>query len=365
MHTLQNLLTDSLGAVYTAASVEIRHRNAVIYRAQFGTTDREGDLLNGAPVKKDTLFDLASLTKLFTTTAFLRLVEAGRVKIDTPLSDILPEFSGARPIRPYDDPLNLGQMVSVVPPTTETVDASAITFRQVLSHSSGLPAWVNLRLAATEAERRQMILESPFAYPSGSRVVYSDVGFMLLGLAIEKITDAPLKSALNRLVIRPLEMDARFGKIAENVPPTEFDQAWRGRRVWGEVHDENAATLNGIAGHAGLFGTASDCATLGQIYLSEGGGFIGKRLAREATTHQIADRGLGWMMRSAEGSSSGQFFSAESYGHTGFVGTSLWVDPGRKIVAALLTNNVFFGRDKTAILAFRPRFHDALIEALG
>ncbi len=367
MKALETFIKDGLGKVFTAASVEIRLRGGVIYRGAFGSLDPEGALIGEYPkVVRDTLFDYASLTKLFTTLAFFRLVEAGHVSMDAPVGSVLREFNGLRAILPYEHPLNLGEMVAVVPPTEDKADAGAVTFRHLLTHSSGLPAWLNLRRADSIPERLTACLHSPFAYPTGSQVVYSDVGYILLGLAIAHIADQPLGEAMKRLVAKPLELAIRYGPFHNGegkYPPTEFCQ-WRQRRVIGEVHDENAATLGGVAGHAGLFGTATDLAILGQLYLADGGGFLSPRLAREATRPQIGDRGLGWMMRSPEGSSSGGFFSPDSYGHTGFVGNSLWVDPERQLVAALLTNNVFFGREKEAIIAFRKQFHDTLIQAL-
>lgn len=367
MQRLDALLNAGLGTGFTAASVEVRLRGATVYRAALGSLDPGGILTGDYPrVARDTLFDYASLTKLFTATAFFRLVDAGRVTLDTPVVDILPEFAGQRPIRPYDHPLQPGELVAVVPPTDVLIDASTITFRHLLTHSSGLPAWINLRKAADAPSRMAMCYNTPFAYPPSSTVVYSDVGLILLGEAIARLSDATLNTALRRLVLVPLDLHARYGPIPNafgQVPPTEFCQ-WRERRIVGEVHDENAATLGGVAGHAGLFGTASDMATLAQLYLADGGGFITSRLAREATRRHIGDRGLGWMLRSAEGSSSGHYFSAESYGHTGFVGNSVWVDPVRQVVCVVLTNNVFFGRQKDAIIAFRVNFHDALIHAL-
>jgi serine-type D-Ala-D-Ala carboxypeptidase len=365
LKALDDLLHEGLGKVYTAASAEIRQRGAVIYRAAVGSLDPDGQLDPDCPqTRPDTLFDFASLTKLYTATAFFRLVDAGRVTVDALVKSILPRFDGARPIRPYPDPLNLGKHIEVVPTTDQTVDAGAVTFKHLLTHSSGLPAWINLREADTEDARREMCLATPFAYPMGAQVVYSDVGFILIGMAIEQLADWPLDQAMKRLVQKPLDLTIRFGPIPPgNVAPTEFCQ-WRQRRIVGEVHDENSATLHGVAGHAGLFGTAADVTTLGQTYLADGGGFISPRLAREATRLHIGDRGLGWQMRSPEGSSSGHYFSANSYGHTGFVGNSVWVDPQRQLVCTLLTNRVFFGRDPQAITAFRPRFHDTLIQSL-
>ncbi|HVO41708.1 MAG TPA: serine hydrolase [Aggregatilineales bacterium] len=358
------MLRGSVGSAFTAVSAEIRQHGIPVLKTSYGTLDPQGKtnpLMS--PVQIDTLFDLASLTKLFTTMAFFRLVDSRKVTLNTPVGAILPAFQGARPIRPYPNPLNIGELVSVVPPTDAAFDAGTVTFEHLLTHSSGLPAWLNLRDRATEAERLALCLTTPFAYPTGSQVLYSDIGYILLGKAIEQLTGQLLDLALPALVLRPLGLATRYGPIRTNVAPTEFDP-WRGRRLVGEVHDENAATLRGVAGHAGLFGTCTDVAALGQLYLEHGAGFISQALAEAATRPHIADRGLGWMMRTPEGSSSGRYFSPNSYGHTGFVGTSLWVDPQRELVCALLTNNVFFGRHKEAIVAFRRAFHDTVIEAL-
>lgn len=363
MQALDKLLRDNVGKVYTAASVEIRLRGGVIYRAAFGTLDPGGKLDGAHPARTDTLFDLASLTKLFTTTAFFRLIDGGRVTLDTPVCKVLPEFTGPRPIRPYPNPLVPGEFVTVVLPTDETVDAGAVKFRDLLTHASGLPAWINLREADSEPARRTLCLTTPFSYPTGTQVVYSDVGYLLLGMAIERLTDRPLDKAMKILVQKPLYLGIQYGPVDPgNVAPTEFCQ-WRQCRVVGEVHDENAATLHGVAGHAGLFGTAADVATLGHVYLMEGSCFISTRLAREAVVPQVADRGLGWMTNT-EGASCGRYFSPNSFGHTGFTGTSVWVDPERQLVCALLTNRVFFGRDPEPITAFRRTFHDTVIEAL-
>lgn len=363
MNPIDDLLRAELGKTFTAASVEVRQQGAVLYRRAIGSLDPEGNLEGAYPrVTKATPFDYASLTKLFVTSALFRLIDAGHLTLDTPLGAILPEFNGLRPIAPYPNPLNTGEMVHVVPPTPAMVDAGAVRLRDLLTHSSGLPAWLNLREYPDVPSRRMACLTTPFAYPIGSAVVYSDVGYILIGLAIEKIAGARLDEAMKRLVQQPLDLSIRYGPV-EGAPPTEFCK-WRERRIVGEVHDENSATLGGIAGHAGLFGTANDCALLGQLYLAEGGGFISPRLAREATRQHIGDRGLGWMMRTPGKTSSGAHFSANSYGHTGFVGNSLWVDPERQLVCALLTNNVFFGRNPDAIYDFRVRFHDTLITVL-
>jgi CubicO group peptidase (beta-lactamase class C family) len=362
MRQLDDVLRSGLGRVYTAASVEVRQHGKLIYQAVCGDLDPDGKP-GGHPVQPDTWFDLASLTKLFITTAFLRLVDAGRVSLDQSVGAVLSEFNGLRPIRAYEHPLIPGSFIEIVPPTDQAVDASAATFRQLLTHSSGLPAWRNLHLAEDNAARLRLCQMTPFAYPTSSRVLYSDIGLILVGLALERLTGLPLDSALRQLVLEPLHLTARYGPLPRgNVAPTEICP-WRKRRLVGEVDDENCATLDGIAGHAGLFGTAADVASLGQLYLDGGGELISAPLAHDATHVQVENRGLGWAINTVP-SSAGARFSAESYGHTGFTGTSLWVDPARQLACALLTNRVFFGRDAAQVEQFRPLFHDTLIACL-
>jgi len=365
---INTFLAHGLGSIYSAVSVHVLRDNMPIFSAAFGTGDPDGRFEQTSAVNADTFFDLASLTKLFTTTALFRLIDAGHATLDTPLVTVLPEFDGVRPIRPYPHPLNTGEWVEVVPPTELKINASMITLRQLLSHSSGLPAWLNLRYLPDNVARLQACFTTPFAYPPGTRVVYSDIGYILLGEVVTRLSGKDsLATAIQTLVLHPLGMTVHYRhapadlSVQVAVAPTEFCQ-WRQRRIVGEVHDENAASFGGISGHAGLFGTARDVAALGQVYLDHGSGFISPELVQEATRMQIEDRGLGWMLRSAELSSSGQYFSPGSYGHTGFTGTSLWIDPERRIVCALLTNAVFYGRDRMAILKFRRDFHDMLIE---
>lgn len=377
---LNTLLRGGVGTVYTAVSVQVWQRGVRIYEGAFGTLDPDGRFDQGEPTTPQTFFDLASLTKLFTVTAFFRLIhtatsegciDARPITLDTPIVAVLPEFAGQRPIRPYPHPLNTGEWVEVVPPTDVLVDSKTITFRQLLTHSSGLPAWLNLRHESDNAARLRMCFTTPFAYPPDTQVVYSDIGLILLGEALARLMGMPLAETVQTLVLTPLGSTAHYRpapadpKVSQtHVAPTEFCN-WRKRRIIGEVHDENAASFGGVAGHAGLFGTAADVASLAQIYLDGGAGLITPDLVRDATRLHIGDRGLGWMMRSPEGSSSGRYFSPTSYGHTGFTGTSVWVDPERQLVCVLLTNRVFFGRNADPIISFRRTFHDAVIETLA
>jgi len=201
---------------------------------------------------------------------------------------------------------------------------------------------------------------------------------MLLGEAVTRLGRAPLDQVIRQRVTSPLNLSSprfnpvREGHIArEQIAPTEDDPQWRKRRVWGEVHDENACGLGGVAGHAGLFASARDVATFGQAWLTrpEQAFAINTALAQEAKREQAETdgmrRGLGFVIKAYEGASAGDLFSINTYGHTGFTGTSLWIDPDHQLVVACLTNSVYPGRGKPGTLEFRRAVHDLLAEALN
>jgi CubicO group peptidase (beta-lactamase class C family) len=372
---VEAVITGGLDRVFPAAQVHIRHRGQTVFARAYGYLDPE---TRERPAQLDTLFDLASVTKLFVVTAFMTLVEAGEVGLDQPVSTVLPEFSGERPIRPYEDPLKLGQFVEVV---TESgnVDAGQITFRHLLTHTSGLPAWRPIWQQATAEIGRKMALGTHFAYRPGMRTVYSDVGLILLGMAIERLSGQGLEQAVRQRVTAPLglgrtgylpivgrrALDAPEALAPSNIAPTELCR-WRGRRIVGEVHDENAASLGGVAGHAGLFSTADEVALFGQSFLSAAR--LRPDTVAEMTRLQAQDgavrRGLGFALWSPDPEASGNAFSQSAYGHTGFTGTSVWIDPERELIVACNTNRVYFGRDADGILAFRVALHRAIVQLL-
>ncbi len=385
------VMREGTGRVFPAAVLLVAWRGTVLVQRAYGYLDPE---TRRWPVREGSLFDLASLTKLFTATAFMTLVEAGRVSLDVPLADVLPKFRGTRVIGPSQDPKS-GRIVPPDPAFAgREVDLRTITFRHLLTHTSGLAAWRGLyREDGTEGERVPLphlvspqvrarriaaVYRCDLAYPPGERVVYSDLGIVLLGEAIARLADMSLDAYVRQAVLERLGLvRTTFNPLAcgvsrDEIVPTEVC-AWRRRRCWGEVHDENAASLGGVAGHAGLFSTAWEVAVLGQTFLN-GGAYGDVRLlsaetvaemTREQARYGGLSRGLGWALRAREGSSSGRLFGPRSYGHTGFTGTSLWVDPDRELVVVLLTNRVYYGRDPAGIMAFRPRLHDAVVEAMG
>ncbi len=215
---------------------------------------------------------------------------------------------------------------------------------------------------------------SPFVDEPGRHVHYSDLGLILLGEAVSRLhagSGGPdgLAAAIRERVTTPLRLTSvafnpvDHGTLPESVAATELDHRWRGRRCRGEVHDENAAGLGGIAGHAGLFATAADVSALGRAWLERDPRLgIAPELMEQAVSEQVRDgevrRGLGWAIKAETDSSAGDLMSGDTFGHTGFTGTSLYVDPRRQLVAALLTNRVYFGRDFGGIHRYRRALHD-------
>lgn len=364
---LDPFLQQAAGEAIPAAVVHICQDGEGIYQQAVGWLDPEAQSISAS---LDSFFDLASLTKLFTATAFLRLVAAGKVRLDDEVASVLPAFRGERPIRPYEDPLQPGQFVTVSR-EAGLANAGEVTFRQLLAHTSGLPAWRPFYYQPFQ-EIPAALLETFFSYPAGERIVYSDLGFMLLGQAITQLTTYPLDAVINQLVFIALGNPAiQYGPVpAGQAAPTEYC-SWRARRMHGEVHDENAWALGGVAGHAGLFGTAAAVASFGQAWLADLQGanrLLPPWLAAQATGLQAQDgvvrRGLGWAFWSPDPDSPGSPLSRRSFGHTGFTGTSLYVDPERELVVACLTNEVYHGRKERRIGSFRVELHKRVVEAL-
>ena len=310
-------------------------------------------------VKPDIKYDVASLTKVVATTgAAMLLHQRGTLDVETPVGELLPGFVVGRP------------------PGTP---ARRVTLRHLLAHSSGLPGYVEFfRTAHTPSELFRVCLELPFEAQPGARAEYSDPGFILLGKALEVLMREQLHVWSRREIFHRLEMSgtgfAPYRYLAESIPPTENDTTFRNRIIQGEVQDENAAVLDGVAGHAGLFSNVPDLMRfVGEILralhprpdASSSGLF-------EATTVELfaerqkpegSSRALGWDTPS-ENSSSGRHFSARSIGHLGYSGCSLWIDLVADIAVVLLTNRTWPDRKCEAIRTVRPAFHDAIREAL-
>ena len=386
----ENLVDQHLPVTFPALGVCVIHRGETVWRDARGWIDPERQEL---PVTDESLFDLASVTKLFVETSFLVLVDAGAIKLESRLVDVIPEFGRVNPrnIMGGQDP-HTRAFLPVEPQFRgRTVDPAAVTFRHLLTHQSGLPPWRSVYLLAADRPppppthvkhydegrwRRglEFMVEFPFAGSVGDTIRYTDIGIMLLGEAVARLHGRRLDEAVEDLALQPLGLDTiTYNPMLNGVPrdrivPTELDKHWRQRRAWGEVHDENACGVGGIAGHAGLFATALDVARFGQAWLAGDARLgISSRLRHLATTQQATGQirlGLGWMLKADSDASAGDRYGARSFGHTGFTGTSLWIDPDRDLVSAVLTNRVYHGRADEGIHAFRRAIHDLIVESV-
>ena len=393
--SLSRIVEAHLGETFPAIALTVVQNGTARFNGAWGWVDPE---TASYPAQPDTLFDLASVSKLFTTTAFLALASEGRVRLDDPLVSVVPEFgaSGQRPLDGGQDPHSKAMLPVPEEARDQLADPARVTFFQLLTHTSGLAPWRALYEVAgppppppdepdplgrkVRWERAlHALCRSPFVGQPGDGVVrYSDLGLMLLGEATSRLHGTPnaLDAAIAARALEPLALRSvtfnplQHGRSRTTIAPTEDDPGWRGRRCWGEVHDENACGAGGVAGHAGLFGAARDVAALGQAWL-EGDVRLGiaPALWRAATSEQARTgeirRGLGWLLKAPLDSSAGDLFSPDSYGHTGFTGTSLWIDPERALVVACLTNRVYPGRARPGIEAFRRAVHDVLVKAVG
>lgn len=364
---VESLVEQNLGVAFPTAQIQVRVRGEIVHARAFGYLDPETQT---QATNAATRFDLASVSKLFTTAAFMALVEEGHAALDQRVSEIFPEFSGTREIAPYPDPLHPGELIEVAPAVGERANASPVTFRHLLAHNSGLPAWLPLWKMDSREQMRDAVFSTAFAYPTGTRVVYSDLGLILLGWAIEKIAGAPLDAVVRGRVTVPLALPTvSYGPIGcANVAPTEFYTHQR-RRMCGEVHDENAWALGGVAGHAGLFATAHDVAAFGEMFWRGGAPLLKQQTVAEMTRMQAQDgavrRGVGFLLWSPDPNASNYPLSERAYGHLGFTGTSLWIDPARELVCACLTNRVYYGRGGPDYMTpFRRALNRTLVEIL-
>jgi CubicO group peptidase (beta-lactamase class C family) len=311
---------------YPGAAVVVGRRGAAVWEKGFG---RLGWEKTSPWVSTDrTIYDLASLTKVVgTTTALMVLYDEGKIHLDDPVSTYIPDFAGGEKDR--------------------------VTVRMLLEHRSGLPAGRDLwRIAHTPEEARAAVISTPLGCEPGRCYEYSDLGADMLGFIVEAVSGQRLDQFLSERVFTPLGMhDTGFrpaDSLKARIAPTESNSA-RGYGLQGEVHDENAFALGGIAGHAGLFSTAADLAVFAQMMLN-GGEFNGTRIVADSTvalftTRAAGTRALGWDTCGGSGS-CGKYLGADAFGHTGFTGTSLWLDPDRDMFVILLTNRVHDARAK-------------------
>ncbi|HMD02823.1 MAG TPA: serine hydrolase domain-containing protein [Candidatus Baltobacteraceae bacterium] len=335
------LLHAAQGKRFTAAVLRVERGGRPVFEEAYGTLEDSPD---AAQVEVTTRFDLASLTKLYVATAVLQQVAEGRLTLDAPLLEIVPEWNAER---------------------------RGITLRRLLAHTSGMQSGADYRtLFDTDVE--QFALHRPLLAEPGRRVIYSDLGFIALGVVLARATGRSLASVVATASARSNARATAFRPSPSErkaIPATEYD-AWRGR-VRGSVHDEKAELMGGAAGHAGLFGTARDVAALSEIFLgplhARPHAALPAALAASAISEHGRDpilrRGLGWALKTSDENSCGAAMSRATFGHTGFTGTSVWVDPERDLSVVLLTNAVYYGRGDLRDL--RAAVGDAAVAEFG
>jgi len=339
---------------FPGATLAVGYRDQVSYHA-FGHLSYDKD---SPAVKLNTMYDLASLTKVVVTTTLVeKLVEGDfpvPLDLDAPIERYLPEWANG--------------------PQPEW--RHKVTVRHLMTHTSGLPPFKEYwRTSTGKQDTLNRIFVEPLEYEPGTKMVYSDLGIILMAEIIQRLTGQPLDQLANEYIFQPLGMkDSMYNppkSIWPTIAPTEFDARYRHRLVQGEVHDENAYAIGGVSGHAGVFSTSPDLAAFCQMYLN-GGIYAHNRIVKRATIAEFTapqplaqnTRTLGWVVPT-EGSSSGHYYSVHSFGHTGFTGTSIWIDPDRQIFVVLLTNRVNPTRENMKIAEVRPAVHDAVMKAFG
>jgi len=336
---------------FPGAAVAVTHQGRLIALKGLGHFTYSK---SSPPVRAHTIYDLASLTKVVATTAMcMILYDRGKFHLDQKVVEVLPEFAGSDARR------------------------SRVTFRMLLAHSSGLPAYVKL---FETSQNREKLLAQAFAVPltgdPGSRAEYSDIGFIVLGVALERVAGEMLDGFFDREILGPtfdpaepalMGFDFARKPWAAFIPPTERDRTYRRRSIRCEVHDENAWAMGGVAGHAGCFGEARAVAAFAQCMLRGGAPLFRAHTVELFTRREHSppgtSRALGWDTPSSP-SQSGRYFSPQSYGHLGYTGTSLWNDPERQVSVTLLTNRTWPDRKSQAIKQIRPAFHDAVMQAI-
>jgi CubicO group peptidase (beta-lactamase class C family) len=340
--------------VFPGGVLLVSKEDSIIFFEPYGYAD----IFSKTIMTRDTVFDLASLTKpLATTLAVIKLIQQDKLDLEQTIGSILPQF--------------------------KKTDKKQIRIKHLLYHNSGFPDYrpyykklcklpSNIRKTAL----RDLLVKEPLLHPIGKRVLYSDLGFMILGWVVENVSEMRLDRFVDEEIYRPLGLENLFFVDLESAPrerkfaSTELCP-WRNILLNGAVHDDNAYVVGGIEGHAGLFGTAGDVNILLTELLSVYYGCSSTCLFQKDLLHNFferqknTDRTLGFDTPSLRGSSSGKYFSKRSVGHLGFTGTSFWMDTDSSVIVMLLTNRVHPTRDNNKIKAFRPKLHDTIMDNIA
>jgi beta-N-acetylhexosaminidase len=336
-------------SAFPGASLVIVKDGLIVHQKAYGSFDYEP---YSNRVDVNTMFDLASVTKVISTTsAIMRLVGEGKIKLDDPIVKYFPKF---------------GQH-----------GKEHITLYNLMVHNSGLVAWAKFyEYCKTPQQLVDSVFASRLIYKTGDSTLYSDLGLITTGKIIEKVTGTTLDHYVDSVFFVPLGMTSTMfnppQRLRSRVMPTEVDTFWRrtGTAVRGTVHDENASVLGGVSGHAGLFSTAPNLAVLLQMELN-GGVYGGKRYLKEDVLHKFtarqspkSSRGIGWDTKISSRGWSGKLLSEQTWLHTGFTGTSVITDPTRNLIVVFLTNRVYPTRENQKIGSVRPKVHDAIVRSL-
>lgn len=347
---MQQAIADN---VFPGAVLLVSRANSVLFHKAYGVTD----LGSCRAMTHETVFDLASLTKpLATTLAVMMLIQQNRLGLEQHLGTVLPAFG--------------------------TTDKSAIKINQLLYHNSGLPDYrpyyLELeRLSSGQCQEalHNLLVTEPLIHPIGDRVLYSDIGFMILAWLIEYICGDRLDRIVSENIYEPLGLDNLFFAVRKGPQSRDLFAAteqcpWRDRLLVGQVHDENAYVAGGVQGHAGLFGTAAAVQKLLFELLSVYHGDPAHNLFQADLVRLFfkrrpdTERALGFDMPAVKNSSAGKYFSTNTVGHLGFTGTSFWMDLNRSIIVILLTNRIHPTRENEAIKEFRPILHDEVMRGI-
>ena len=338
--------------VFPGAQVFIAKKGEIVFNGGFGAYDYDA---NSTAVSNNSIYDIASITKVASITPIvMKLIERKKISLDQPVHYFLPKFRGKH--------------------------KDKVTIRHLLTHSSGINSYYRFFLEKEIMERKDIItaiIEMDLKYEPGSQFSYSDLAMILLMEIVEKVSLKSIQKMASSWIFKPLGMTSTMYNPSSNllpkIVPTEIDEIFRDKLIHGIVHDENTFLLGGVSSHAGLFSTAENLGRFAQMHLNNGT-WLGKRIIKESSINMFtskqfmpydSDYAIGWDTPSQKGkSSAGDYFSNSSYGHLGFTGTSMWVDPEKEIIIILLTNRVHPSRDKEGIYGIRRRFHNVTMKQL-
>ena len=321
-------------------------------------------------VKETSQFDIASITKVFSGICFMQMVEEGAFSLNQPVCEVFPQMAGKKPVEKD------GEIVGFA-------DGSVVTWWNVLTHTTGI-GWTRPKARPSLPginESLKVIFDLPFSCNVNEHVIYSDIPIILMGKAMEMAGEKPLDRIIEERLTVPLKLkDTGFRRISQyssqeddrkkDIPPTEYDEVFRKKRIWGEVHDENAWTMDGVSAHAGIFSTAADVCSLMMAFAKarDDGGILKPETAKEMSTLQAEDdgdrRGLIWHMSGRGERAYTRVLSEYAYGHAGFTGCFTWNDPVSSISIVFLSNDVYRGRENRVLADYRSQIMEMTVRSI-